>query len=413
MTFRFPIIAAALSLALSACVTPPQPEAPLPPVQPQAPPPPPPVEALPQPVITVPPIGTPPTRAVDAGLASGPALAGLSRERASILYETFLLSCPALLKRQDASGLTRPQDWRDLCTPRLFESPEDMVRFFQSGFELVKVGDGSAFATGYYEPQIRGSRVRAPGYDVPIYAKPADLLAVNPATGAKGRGRVDENGAYVLYHDRASIEAGVLAGRGLEIGWAADPVDLFFLQIQGSGQLLLPDGGVMRIGYADQNGREYLAIGRVMKERGLLTGTVSMQAIVDWLHAHPEEGRALMRENKSYVFFRELTGPGPLGALEVPVTPRATVAADPKFVPLGAPVLLDMDDDRADGFWVAQDTGGAIKGANRFDTFWGAGPEASAIAGGLQARGAAYLLLPKGTVARLRAGRNDAATAQH
>jgi membrane-bound lytic murein transglycosylase A len=166
----------------------------------------------------------------------------------------------------------------------------------------------------------------------------------------------------------------------------------------------MPDGSVMRIGYAGQNGREYVGIGRLMKDRGLLApGQTSMQGIVAWLREHPEEGRAIMRENKSYIFFQELTGPGPLGALGLPVTARGTVAADPHFVPLGAPVLLELDRPEASGVWVAQDTGGAIKGANRFDTFWGAGAEAARIAGGMQGKGRAFLLLPKGTVARIHA----------
>jgi len=159
----------------------------------------------------------------------------------------------------------------------------------------------------------------------------------------------------------------------------------------------------MRIGYAGQNGREYVAIGRLLRERGLLPAPVGMQRIRDWIAANPEAGRALMRENPSYVFFQELTGPGPLGALGRPVTPRTSVAADPKFVPLGAPVLLSgMDNPAADGLWVAQDTGGAIRGPNRFDTFWGAGAEAAATAGSMQSRGRAALLLPRGTLRRLR-----------
>jgi membrane-bound lytic murein transglycosylase A len=125
-----------------------------------------------------------------------------------------------------------------------------------------------------------------------------------------------------------------------------------------------------------------------------------MQSIVAWLRANPEQGKALMRENLSYIFFKELTGPGPLGALGLPVTPQATVAADPLFVPLGAPVFLTMDRPEANGLWVAQDTGGAIKGANRFDTFWGAGPDATRIAGGMSASGRALILLPKGSAAR-------------
>src|SRR5215212_11711783 len=139
----------------------------------------------------------------------------------------------------------------------------------------------------------------------------------------------------------------------------------------------------MRIGYAEQNGREYVAIGRLLRDRGMLPpGGANMQTIKAWISANPDAGKALMRENLSYIFFRELTGPGPIGSLNVAITPRGTVAADPKFVPLGAPVFLKMDRREADGLWVAQDVGGAIKGPNRFDTFWGAGPEAVAIAGG-------------------------------
>ncbi len=175
----------------------------------------------------------------------------------------------------------------------------------------------------------------------------------------------------------------------------------FFLHIQGSGRLTLPDGGVMRIGYDNQNGREYLAIGKVLRERGILpAGGAGMKEILAWMRAQPDGGRALMRENMSYIFFKELTGPGPLGSLALPVTPNSTVATDPNFVPLGAPVFLDMERNEADGLWVAQDVGGAIKGANRFDTFWGAGNAAEVIAGGMSAKGSAIILLPKGAAAR-------------
>jgi membrane-bound lytic murein transglycosylase A len=195
----------------------------------------------------------------------------------------------------------------------------------------------------------------------------------------------------------------VLAGRGLELAWAADPIDLFFLEIQGSGRLKAPDGSVMRIGYDNQNGRDYVAIGRLLRDRGILPpGGANMAAITAWMRSQPDGGKALMRENLSYIFFKELTGPGPLGALGIAVTPRITVAADPLFTPLGAPVFVDLDRDEADGLWVAQDTGGAIKGANRFDTFWGAGDEAKRIAGGMSANGSALILLPRGSVARIR-----------
>jgi membrane-bound lytic murein transglycosylase A len=236
---------------------------------------------------------------------------------------------------------------------------------------------------------------------VPIYRVPNDLVRCTKPDGTTGRGRVDETGTCVLYFTRPEIEDGALNGRGLELAWAKDPVDLFFLENQGSGRIRLSDGTVMRIGYAGQNGRDYVAIGRLLRDRGILPpGGANMQAIKDWIRANPEQGRALMRENLSYIFFKELTGPGPLGALNVPVTPRATVAADPNYTPLGAPVFLRLDRREANGLWVAQDTGGAIKGPNRFDTFWGAGPEAVAIAGGMSASGEALILLPNGAAAR-------------
>jgi len=167
---------------------------------------------------------------------------------------------------------------------------------------------------------------------------------------------------------------------------------------------------VIRIGYAGQNGREYVGIGRVMRDRGLIGDAPgqypgSMQGIMQYLRDHPGEGRELMRLNLSWVFFRELDGAndlgGPLGAMGVPVRRESSAAVDPRFVPLGAPVWLDLDRDEADGLWIAQDTGGAIKGANRFDTFWGAGEDARNIAGGMSGRGEALILLPKGTIERL------------
>lgn len=346
--------------------------------------------------------------AAAVGLLAGPDIADLpiTSAGAARALEAFRISCPSLVKRTDASGLTRGEDWRAACDAARTTQPRDVAAFFARYFEAVQVADGKAFATGYYEPEIAGSRTRRAGYEVPVYGRPADLIDVDLGTfsdtlkGKSIRGRVDGT-KLVPYYDRTAIEQGALAGRGLEIAWAADPVELFFLQIQGSGRLRLPDGGVMRIGYASQNGRDYTGIGKLMLDRGILPrGQASMQGIMAWLRANPEKGREIMRENKSYVFFRELTGPGPLGAMGLPVTGQGSVAADPKFVPMGAPVFLSMDRQDATGLWVNQDTGGAIKGPNRFDTFWGAGEEARAIAGGMAARGTAWLLLPKGTLAR-------------
>ena len=369
------------------------------------PPAPPPPAPAPTPVPTPPaspPVPPPPATAREAGLAlASPAtLSSAEVERA---LTAFRLSCPVLMRRQDQSGLTRNADWQPLCTEAASVPAANAAAFFRDRFEWVRVGPGEAFATGYYEPEILGSRVKAPGYEVPVYRKPDDLVRCYGPQGT-GRGRVDHEGLCVLYYTRAEIEDGALQGRGLELAWAADPVELFFLQIQGSGRINLPDGQVMRIGYADQNGREYVAIGRLLRERGILPpGGTSMDAIVAWMRSQPDGGRALMLENPSYIFFRELTGPGPLGALNVPVVARASVAADPKFVPLGAPVFLRLDRPEASGLWVAQDTGGAIKGANRFDTFWGAGEYARRTAGGMAAKGQALILLPKGTVARAQA----------
>jgi membrane-bound lytic murein transglycosylase A len=321
-------------------------------------------------------------------------------EWAARALTAFRISCPVLMRRQDKSGLALPQDWAPLCTEAATLAPEQAATFFRDRFDWVRVGNGKAFATGYYEPEIEGSRTPLPGY-VPIYSLPPDLIQCTKLDGTTGRGRIDETGTCTLYYTRAEIEDGALAGKGLELAWAKDPVDLFFLEIQGSGRIRFPDGSVMRIGYGGQNGREYVAIGRLLRERGILPpGGANMESIKAWIRANPDQGRELMRENLSYIFFKVLNGPGPLGALNVPVTPRATVAADPSFVPLGAPVYLALDRPEAYGLWVAQDTGGAIKGPNRFDTFWGSGPQATQIAGGMAANGVAYILLPKGVASR-------------
>jgi membrane-bound lytic murein transglycosylase A len=353
--------------------------------------------------------------AVMAGVALGPSLAGLNLADADArsALTSFVESCPRLLAREDASGLTRREDWQGPCERARAARPARARAFFTEEFAPVQVGDGKAFATGYFEPEIAGSRTRRPGYEVPVYALPADLVRGWPddvpaseRTGRPPLGRYDAQGRFVRYYDRAEIEDGALLGRVPIIGWAADPVEFFFLQIQGSGRLLTPEGEVIRIGYAGQNGREYVGIGGVMRERGLLGSgpgkySGSMQGIMAYIRENPREGRDLMRLNKSWIFFQELQGDGPLGALGVPVRRENSVAADPAFVPLGAPVWLDLDRREANGLWIAQDTGGAIKGANRFDTFWGAGQDARAIAGGMSGRGRAYVLLPKAAAARL------------
>lgn len=337
---------------------------------------------------------------------------------ASGALTAFAASCARLALRTDTSGLTQPQDWAAPCQAAATWPRDDAMRFFVSWFDSVEVGSGASYVTGYYEPEIAGVRTHQPGFDVPIYRLPPDLVRARPgdaAPTADGRmplGRYDTNGLFVPYWDRTQIEQGALAAQGLELGWAADPAELFFLQVQGSGRLRAPDGTIMRIGYAGENGWAYTGIGSVMNNQGLIGGGPgqywgSMQGILRYIRDQPEQGRALMQQNRSYIFFRDTTAiaaspaSGPVGALSVPVTPRVTLAADPAFVPLGAPVWLTGDRPEISGLWVAQDTGGAIKGANRFDSFWGAGAEARQIAGGMSAHGHALILLPKAAAARL------------
>jgi len=414
------VLALAAALALSACgrmIPPGSPgtKAPPPTTRPQP--------ATPRPTLpttTAPIPSVEGGSAVAAGLTLGPdidTLLPIDSPRTALAFRAFRLTCPSLVKRKDQSGLTAGSDWQAACTASASWSESNAREFFRRYFEPVQIGDGKAYATGYYEPEIAGCRSRAPGCETPIYKKPADLIEVDlglfsdSLKGKRIRGKV-QGSTLVQFDDRAAITSGSLAGRAGELAYANDPIELFFLEIQGSGRLRLPDGGVMRVGYDGQNGRDYTGIGKLMKDRGLIQAG-SMQDIMRYLRAYPAEGVAIMNENKSYVFFRELTGAGPLGALGIAVTPEATVATDPTFVPLGAPVLLSMDRAEPNGLWVAQDTGGAIKGSNRFDTFWGAGEQARVTAGGMSARGSALLLLPIGTYARLSSqspGQTNAAT---
>lgn len=343
------------------------------------------------------------------GLTAGPPVDTLPFDEmaATRALTSFIASCPSVTKRNDLSGLTRNEDWVRTCVAARGTVAGRARDFFVEQFEAVQVGAGTAFATGYYEPEIAGSRAPSAIYATPIYKKPSELVEIDLGAfndGLKGRrvsGRI-ANGTLVPFAERGEIEDGVLAGRGLELAYAADPVEFFMLQVQGSGRLKLPDGSIMRLTYAGQNGRTYVSVGAYMRERAMLqTGQYTMQGVMAYMRANPEAGRAIMRQNKSFVFFSELTGDGPLGSLGVVVRRQASVATDPMYVPLGAPVFLSMDRADASGLWVAQDIGGAIKGANRFDTFWGAGEEAARIAGGMTARGTAFVLVPRGTLARL------------
>ena len=334
----------------------------------------------------------------------------LGADQALAARNSFKASCGSLQKRKDLTGLTQPGDWATACAAAAADS--DPVAFFQTQFETVLVGNGALLATGYYAPEIEGSRTHDPGYDVPVYRRPPDLVEMDSGvaaggapTGKKVRGRM-QDGKFVPYYDRAAIDAGALANQGLEIAWVQDPVELFFLEIQGSGRLHLPDGSYMWIGYDTQNGYNYTGIGKLMRDRGLIgpntTYATSMQGIKAYLADHPDQRQALMEENKSVVFFHELLGGAPLGAMGAPVIGHVSVAADPAFTPLGAPLWLSSDRAEVTGLWVAQDTGGAIKGPNRVDTYWGAGVIAAITAGGMYAHGQMLILVPRGTLAKLQ-----------
>ena len=330
---------------------------------------------------------------------------------AAAALAAFRTSCPGLLRRDDLSGLTQPADWQGACAAAAAVPPGQEDGFFHTELVGVTVAEGKGFATGYYEPEIAASLGRQPGYAVPLYRRPPDLIDVplgDFAASLKGRtvrGRVQGN-RLVPYAPRSQIDA-ALAGKGLELAWAADRFEAFFLEIQGSGRLRLPDGRVMRIGYDGQNGRDYVAIGRLLIEQGKLErGKAGMAEILGWLRSHPHEAPAILNANPSKIFFRELKGEGPIGAMGVAVIPRVSVAADPAFIPLGAPLLVETTLTRTGqpftALMVAQDTGGAIKGANRIDLFLGPGAEAAADAGAQSSPAQLMLLIPRAAAQRLK-----------
>jgi peptidoglycan lytic transglycosylase A len=316
----------------------------------------------------------------------------------------------------------RATEWQEVCAAAILVPGRDRRTawaFFERAFLPVAAsnhGERSGLFTGYYEPTLHGSRKRGGRYTVPLYRRPPELVTVDLGLFRdewKGRRIAGEisRGALVPYPDRAAIRAGALAGRGLELAWVDDPIDAFFLEIQGSGRIELAEGGAMRVGYAAQNGQPYFAVGRDLVERGALKPEeVSLQSIRAWLLAHPGEAPQVMARNRSYVFFEEQRGEGPLGAERVILTPGRSLAVDLQYLPLGIPVWLDgrapaaregAPDRPLRRLLVAQDTGGAIRGPVRGDVFWGHGEEAAAVAGRMRHPGRIWLLLPRSAAARL------------
>ncbi|MBL8697490.1 MAG: murein transglycosylase A [Alphaproteobacteria bacterium] len=308
-------------------------------------------------------------------------------------------------------------DWRAACAGLLQAEAEAAIRTaFETAFLPVALADGDQAAglfTGYFEPELRGSRLRGGSYQTPILAPPSDLVSVDLGLfreswrGERLAGRVVE-GRLRPYDTRTQIEDGSLDRTAKVIAWVDDPVDAFFLHIQGSGRILLADGGTLRVGFAGQNGHPYVPIGRVLVERGALAREqVSMQSIRRWLADNPAAAAELMRTNPSYVFFREIAGDGPLGSEGVALTPGRSLAVDRSQVALGVPVWLEADDPLEPGrrirrLLVAQDTGGAIRGIVRGDVYWGSGMLAAERAGRMRSQGRYWVLLPRAVALSLR-----------
>jgi len=411
-----------IALMITGCGTlPGKPDTPPPPVQPAAPsvvptvapPVVPPTAPLPAPE----PSPTPPTTPAEPVKPVATAMPWLKTATWEHLpgwrEDDLTLAWPALL--QSCRGLKNNPAWSGVCQAAMLQPPlpdtPSIRAFFEQQFQPWQInqteGGSEGLVTGYYEPLLRGSRSASLKYRFPIYAAPEDLLVVDLANlypelkNLRLRGRLQGN-KVVPYFSRAEIESGSAPMRGKELAWVDDAVELFFLQIQGSGRVKLENGDTVRIGYADQNGHPYRSIGKWLVDKGELTlDKASMQGIKDWALRNPERLPELLNANPSYVFFRELPNhlSGPLGALGVPLTAERSIAIDPRGTPLGAPVWLATtrpnSNEALNRLMLAQDTGGAIRGNVRADFFWGFGDEAGKQAGGMKQKGRMWVLLPR------------------
>ena len=319
----------------------------------------------------------------------------------------FLQSCTVLAMRPE---------WFDACSraSALGTKPrgETVTQFFRDSFEPWRVVNADAsetgIITGYYEPLLHGSKVATKRFKYPIYAAPNDLVTVDLSDiyadlkFRRLRGRIVDN-KLVPYFERAEIESPAAPLKGLEIAYVDDQIELFFLQIQGSGQVLLPDGKRLRVGYVDQNGHPFRSLGGLLIRRGEIKAErASMQGIKEWARKHPGRVQKYMNANPSYIFFKELPNElsGPIGTLGVPLTAERSIAVDHRVIPLGVPVYLATTypgtKQELNRLMVAQDTGGAINGGVRADFYWGFGDDAGAEAGKMKQLGRMWVLLPRG-----------------
>lgn len=316
---------------------------------------------------------------------------------------------------QSCTSLRSQPSWAEVCRQAAVTSPMAAESFFRSQFTpwqvLAATDTGTlttGLMTGYYEPLLRGSRTRHGPYQYPLYGVPDDLIIVDLASvypklkGMRLRGKL-QGRTLVPYDSRQQIDQRTDLSRKA-IVWVDDEIAAFFLQIQGSGRIRLPDGSMVRVGYADQNGHQYRGIGNVLIQSGeLKANEASMQGIQAWARRNPSRVKSVLEQNPSYVFFQERTGDpnlGPLGAQGVPLTPEASVAVDRQYWKLGTLFLVSISQRTPSLAFtrpvVAQDTGGAIRGPIRFDYFWGFGDEAAKKAGRQKSEASAWVLVPRG-----------------
>ncbi|MCF8495627.1 MAG: murein transglycosylase A [Alphaproteobacteria bacterium] len=346
------------------------------------------------------------------------ALPGWRQDRMAEALPALERSCARILKKDPSSAFGplaeagTTADWTPACHALQMADKTDeaalakIIEHYFEPWEARAGTDPEGLFTGYYEASLRGSRTRHGPYRYPLHARPDDLVMVDlgefreELKGQRIAGRV-RGGNLKPYENRAQIVAGSWPHNDKVLAWVDDPVDAFFVQIQGSGVIELHDGKILRIGYAGQNGHPYYAIGKELIERGALSKeNVSMQSIRTWLAAHPDQADAVMNTNKSYVFFEETKTEGAKGGEGTVLTPGRSLAVDRSKIPYGIPLWVDIAPPRAGEpplkrLMVAQDTGGAIRGAVRGDVFWGYGDRAENMAGPMKSKGRYWLLLPR------------------
>jgi membrane-bound lytic murein transglycosylase A len=329
----------------------------------------------------------------------------------------FDKSCSRFLKQASnrPTGFgAKIQDWQAVCQNRpILRTQKNARDFFEAWFSPYAVYNNteqSGLFTGYYEASLNGSLTKTKNYNIPLRARPQDLVMVNlgdfnPELKGKRIAGRPVNGYLKPYETRAEIVDGKLPkDMDIPVIWVDSAIDAFFLQIQGSGVVTLPDGSTQRIGYDGQNGHPYTAIGKTLIDKGELTQeNVSMQSIRQWLQDNPEKAPEILNSNASYIFFKKLDTEGPIGGEGVVLTPERSLAIDTKFWPYGVPIFVDIPHPKESNrniqnLMIAQDTGGAIKGVIRGDFFWGYGEEAAAHSGPMKSKGQMWVLLPKSVV---------------